>query len=331
VRRARSRGADEWLLIRVDRDADQAWHIDSALAPQPGEHDAVPMKAMRTIRMIALVVLAGMSVAPSAGASEPNGRVLYLQFCFTCHGAEGRGDGPDANILASPPRDLREGFLKKYTTDDLVRRVRAGRTLELALDLPALRARANDVEDIVAHLKRLPAVDWSLVEPGWSLYLDRCMLCHGLWGKPGASLPPGVRTPRDLGDPAFQRATGDTAIVCSVRHGCKGMPALTPRVPESVGPMLVAFVRLLSPGFELYSHYCAACHGDDGRGTRDLGEVPGMPSVIFDRAYFSHRDPEQLRESVWHMIAEQKPTMPHFRRQLTEAQARSIIEYLKQP
>jgi mono/diheme cytochrome c family protein len=289
------------------------------------------MNAVRTTSLIALIVLAGLRVAAAAGGSEPNGRTLYLQYCFTCHGAEGRGDGPDANILATPPRDLREGFLKKYPTDDLVRRVRAGRTLELALDLPALRARANEVEALVAHLKRLPTIDWSLVEPGWRLYVDRCELCHGPWGKPGPGLPPGVRQPRNLADPAFQHAVDKTAIVCSVRHGCKGMPALTPRVPESAGPPLAAFVRLLSPGFELYTRYCAACHGDDGRGTHDLGEVPGLPTVVFDRAYFSRRDPEQLRESMWHMIAEQKPQMPHLRRQLSEAQARSIIEYLKQP
>jgi len=35
VRRARRREADEWLLIkRSDRDADRAWHIESALSPR---------------------------------------------------------------------------------------------------------------------------------------------------------------------------------------------------------------------------------------------------------------------------------------------------------
>jgi mono/diheme cytochrome c family protein len=285
---------------------------------------------MAVTRVIALILLIGLNGRATAATSEPEGRILYVQFCFSCHGAEGRGDGPDVNILATPPRDLRGEFLKRYSTHDLVSRIRAGRALQLSLDLPALQARARKVEDVVAHLQRLPSIDWNLVETGWRIYLRRCAICHGMWGKAGTDLPAGVRRPRDLDDPAFQHATGDKAIVCSVRHGCQGMPALTPRVPESAGPPLVAFVRLLSPGFEIYSRYCAACHGDDGRGPRDRQDLPGLPHVVFDRTYFLHSEPERLRTAVWHMVAEQKPTMPHFRRQLTGTEARAIVDYLKQ-
>ena len=287
---------------------------------------------MRTDRLLALVyvLLAARLLAGSrVSAAAPDGSLLYTKYCASCHGANGRGDGPDAVIFSRPPRDLRSGFLDRYPTEELVQRIREGKPLELALDLPALRARAADVEAVVAHMKRLPAVNWKLVEPGRDLYAARCALCHGAFGKPGAALPEGVRTPRDLSDPGVQRSIDDRELVVLVRHGRQGMPALTPRLPEAAGPPLMAFVRLLSPGFTVYDTYCASCHGDDGRGVHANAPDIHPPQVVFDRAYFARRDPEELRGSVWHMIGEQQPKMPHYRWALDRAQAGAIVEYLK--
>lgn len=36
----------------------------------------------------------------------PVGRALYLDYCSTCHGAEGKGDGPLAGDWEKPPADL---------------------------------------------------------------------------------------------------------------------------------------------------------------------------------------------------------------------------------
>lgn len=286
---------------------------------------------------LGLAVVAGLGVerAPAATpqrenvAAVPDGALLYQLHCASCHGVGGRGDGPDAALFAAPPRNLRDGFLGRYNTEDLARRVRLGASLELALDLPALRARAGDVEAIAAHLERLPSIDWRLAERGQEIYVERCEFCHGPFGRPTASVPEGVRPPRDLADPAFQASVDRQALVTAVRHGRRGMPAITPRVGEEDARVLVAYVRLLSPGYELYSRYCEACHGADGRGTGSFGETRPRPTVIFDRAYFVRRDPEQLRSAVWHMLSEQKPAMPHFRTALTDAQVRAIIDWLK--
>ena len=279
-------------------------------------------------RILVVLLFLGAPVG-AAFAAEPDGRVLYQQYCLSCHGPSGRGDGPDATIFVVPPRDLHEGFLSRYATDDLVRRLRDGRALELGLDLAALRAHAQGVEDLVAHLKRLPGIDWDLVAPGWERYVDRCELCHGPTGRPGTILPCGVRCPRDLSDPKFQRSMSDKDLITAVRHGRKHMPALTPRVTVDEAKELAKFVRLLSPGFELYSRYCANCHGDDGRGVRAMSERVRLPKVVFDHAYFKAHDSDQLRTSVWHMLADEKPMMPHFRPLLSEAEARAIIEYVK--
>ncbi len=286
------------------------------------------MKIFRAV-LFAVVVLAVVGGRAAAADTHPNGQVLYVQYCERCHGVTGRGDGPDGEILVTPPRDLRSGVLERYSTDDLVRRLRSGVPLELALDPAALRTRAADVESLAGYLERLPAVDWRLVEEGQAVYLDRCELCHGRSGAPEWVLPSGAHAPRDLSDPELQRGLTELKLRRIVRHGWRGMPA--PNPPMSLGelPALLAFVRLLSPGYALYDRYCAACHGDDGRGTGSFAEESVRPTVRFDRAYFRRRDPEQVRTAVWHMLATARPAMPHFRRALSADEARAVILYLK--
>lgn len=274
-------------------------------------------------------VLASLLAGGAARAATPDGRALYVENCERCHGVTGRGDGPDAPLFASPPRDLQRGFLDRYPTEDLVRRIRSGVPLELALDLEQLRSRAREVEAIAAYLERLPAIDWRHVEEGQAVYVDRCELCHGRTGTPELTLPPGARAPRDLSDPAFQASVDEEELAALVRHGRAGMPAIGPPIAADELRSLAAFVRLLSPGYALYERYCAACHGDDGRGAGSLVEEGERPTVVFDRAYFRRRDPEQVRTAVWHMLATKRPAMPHFRRVLTPAEVRAIVAYLK--
>jgi len=61
---------------------------------------------------IAFVVLATADAAPF---QEPDAQVLelgkavYTDQCQSCHGAEGKGDGPAARFLSPPARDLTVG------------------------------------------------------------------------------------------------------------------------------------------------------------------------------------------------------------------------------
>lgn len=286
--------------------------------------------AQRWLRLGMAAWAIAMIAMPAAAAPAADGRRLYLDHCAPCHGITGRGDGPNVALFAIRPRDLREGFLAKYPSQDLARRVLDGRTLTLALDLPAMRRRAADVETLVAYMQRLPGIDWHSVDEGRLRYDDRCAACHGFYGTPPAPPPAGVRPPRPLADPAFQASVGDEAMVEIVRHGREGMPALTPRLSEADAVLVASFVRVLSPGFETYDQYCAICHGDHGIPDTSLGDAAPGPTSTFDRAYFARHDPEALRGSVWHMLDEHQPSMPHFRGVLTTAEAQAVVDYLKQ-
>ena len=45
-------------------------------------------------------------IAGQAYGGEDAGRTLYLRFCASCHGRDGRGDGPVAPALGEKPTDL---------------------------------------------------------------------------------------------------------------------------------------------------------------------------------------------------------------------------------
>ncbi len=272
-------------------------------------------------------------VAISAAAEEHSatsaGRGLFLRNCAPCHGDDGRGKGPNASLFLSKPRDLREGFLDTYDGDDLVRRVLDGRPLSLAVDVTALRRQSKEVGAIDQHIRKIAAVDWVAVENGWAIFAERCGACHGPFGESQGDLPPGVRAPRDLASAEFQKSLDDRALGMAVSHGRKGMPALVPRLRGADVGNVVAFVRILGPGFQSYSKYCGHCHGDDGVGVGNFDPGVGAPAITFDSEYIQKVDPIRFRESIWHMLRLQKPSMPHFRKQITEAETRAILDYLR--
>lgn len=292
------------------------------------------MRSAPRAALLGLTLL--LAASPDAAAlvqrGDVAGELLYQRECAPCHGPTGRGDGPEGVYFAPPPRDLHEGFLKLYPTGELVEKIRRGRDLKIEIDPAATRRRTQMVEAIVAHLERLPDVKWQPVERGAEIYAERCEACHGPLGtpSPGMRLPAGVQQPpRDLASAAYQRSVGDAQLLEVVRHGRAGMPAIPPLASEQQARDLVAYVRLLSPGFAYYSLWCGGCHGDDGRGDGVFAHGADAPKVVFDRTYLKAQDPEELRRNVLHMLERQEAAMPHFERVLSEKQAREIVDFLR--
>ena len=53
-----------------------------------------------------LLLSACVSACERSAPAEQAPREVYLRYCASCHGAEGRGDGPVAASLSRPPSDL---------------------------------------------------------------------------------------------------------------------------------------------------------------------------------------------------------------------------------
>jgi mono/diheme cytochrome c family protein len=107
------------------------------------------------------------------------------------------------------------------------------------------------------------------------------------------------------------------------------MPAIPGMQDDAKVEALLPFVRLLSPGFETYSYYCAPCHGDEGRGDGAFAVGASKPRVAFDRAWLAGKNPAQLRIDVIHMLSEHGARMPHFEGVLSDDELRAVIRHLR--
>jgi mono/diheme cytochrome c family protein len=106
------------------------------------------------------------------------------------------------------------------------------------------------------------------------------------------------------------------------------MSVVLPRVTEAEVADLIHFVRLLSPGFELYDRFCSTCHGFHGEGATGPLTTAPAPHFAFDANYFRTHTGDEIRQAIWHMLEEKFPCMPHFADTLSTPEVKAILLYL---
>src|SRR2546421_6191956 len=131
---------------------------------------------------------AGIAWPPGADAPEglPLGQRIYLRSCQTCHGPDGRGNGPAAPSMSPRPRDFTQGQLKYKST---------------AAEVPPTDGdllNAEEIKAVSSYVRSLgparnegvpvpvpPRVwpDPASLERGKTLYSESCAACHGLDGR----------------------------------------------------------------------------------------------------------------------------------------------------
>lgn len=109
-----------------------------------------------------------LSLWPLAGAEAADlehGHAVFRQHCQVCHGANGRGDGPVAELLDPRPRNFKDGLYKLRSTEsgelptdaDLLKTVRNGMH---GTAMPSF-AHLDDaaIADVIAFVKTLGGPD----------------------------------------------------------------------------------------------------------------------------------------------------------------------------
>ena len=151
------------------------------LAPAPGGEYATPMTRLGTI-LLALALVAGCGKkksnenaqpAPAAGSAEagsaaeavPTGpspaveaRQMFKTVCSTCHGADGRGDGPGAAALNPKPRDYTDKKWQASVTDQHIKDtiLKGGAAMGLSPAMPAqpqLKSKPEVVDQLVRIIR----------------------------------------------------------------------------------------------------------------------------------------------------------------------------------
>jgi mono/diheme cytochrome c family protein/thiol-disulfide isomerase/thioredoxin len=83
------------------------------------------------------------------------GRLAYQVHCARCHGAEGHGDGADAERLAPPPRDFASGRWRFAPTSEAVRQVIVAGIPGTAMPGWGTSLSRRELDGLVAHVLAL--------------------------------------------------------------------------------------------------------------------------------------------------------------------------------
>ena len=220
------------------------------------------------IASMAVAVLLSATVAPQrvrAQAPPPapdslTGSVSFDLYCASCHGRQGRGDGPAAAALRSRPADLtllsrnNRGVFPRERVIDVIEgsaRSPAHGTSEMPVWGPTLRALdASDArvpprfQNLVAFLESIqqPAAPLSAAAAappvdGAMIFRFYCAACHGATGRGDGSMAGQLRTmPPNLA--TLARRNGGVFPAERVRqviegagpaaHGSRDMPVWGP-------------------------------------------------------------------------------------------------------
>lgn len=116
-----------------------------------------------SLALLAVAAVAGVvawtrvQAAPPPNQDVTPGRALYTQYCASCHGPSGRGDGPSAAGLATKPADLTDGRLMNALPDEFLASVieRGGTAEGLAPTMPGFGQYLGDqqIRHVIAFIR----------------------------------------------------------------------------------------------------------------------------------------------------------------------------------
>jgi mono/diheme cytochrome c family protein len=116
----------------------------------------------RTHEMIVIVVLCAVVLGTALvahAADAEQGKKLYGQFCATCHGQSGKGDGAAAAALNPKPRDHTDKeYMSKLSDDDMLKVIKnGGASVGKSPLMPPWGASLKDdqIQDIIASVRTL--------------------------------------------------------------------------------------------------------------------------------------------------------------------------------
>ena len=269
------------------------------------------------------------------------GEVLYVRNCADCHGWEGNGNGPVGQVLLKKPPSLRRPELFTQNTEaELIARILLGKDLSVPLAPEAVKDNKEDVASLLTYLRRLPTISWEPVAVGQQAYDSLCVSCHGIYGRGDGLMSPSLSPqPRDLSDPTYQKKVTDDELFRIISEGRGAMPGVADVISVEDRRAIVTFIRLFSPGYELYDRFCGVCHGATGVppeiAQKELFEellgkdAPRTETPVFDKKYMQTHTDAHLREWVRHMLKEHRSVMPHFGGDLNAEEVRQILAYLR--
>ncbi len=210
----------------------------------------VPPRALDRWRDVFLAALGADAALdlPTRPVDLAAGARLYGQYCASCHGSRGMGDGPAGKGLNPPPPALGSAEVMRDVPPSLMYRIVSVGIAGTQMQGWAEELSADERWSIVSWLHGLRLPDSGAVAMGEGFWVQRCASCHGVAGASNGPMSASLsRLPRELSSFAWQADRSDAQIAAAIREGIPGtaMPATRDLTPVEVDG-LVAWVRSLS-------------------------------------------------------------------------------------
>ncbi len=105
------------------------------------------------------LALALFLVTVAVGQDAEKGKASFAQYCGSCHGATGKGDGPAGAALTPKPKDLTNPGYVKGLKDDYLRDLiaKGGPAVGKSPLMPPMGSalKPDDVNNIIAFIRSL--------------------------------------------------------------------------------------------------------------------------------------------------------------------------------
>ena len=214
-----------------------------------------------------------------SAASVVQGAALYPQHCARCHGAEGRGDGPDAAGLAVPPADLTAAHLWEHADGEMFWWLLHG--MAAPDGTPVMPGTAGVLSDderwALIDAVRARNAGLALHDGGAGLPQAGTGAATGPAGTGAGPRPSGGGGwPQPVGLPGFGLACrGRPPLTTADLHGrvlyvLAGAPAAALPAAAGAGVVAVVLTPAVAPGG------AAPCHADDPAAWEALAIVTGQ-------------------------------------------------------
>ncbi len=191
------------------------------------------------------------TAGPTDEAAVKRGAGVYGEFCASCHGRYGRGEGPLAGNLTRRPPDFSDSaWLGGRSDAAIVKGLTSASHSPMAI---ASLFDAATLTDAVAYIRRLsvPGKHVSLLQ-GRDIYQATCWACHGRNGDgrgPASSDLQDPR-PRDFTSPEFVIDGREEEIARTIAmgaeasfHGSSFMPAWGSQLSQQQIQDLIEYLR----------------------------------------------------------------------------------------
>lgn len=205
----------------------------------------------------ALLLLVGGGTAlaqegSTSGTAVERGAGIYGEFCSSCHGRYGRGDGPLAGNLTRRPVDFTDSAWLAGRSDAQIVDGLTNASHPAMAGMASLFDKAA-LMDAVAYIRRLsvPGKHVSVLE-GRDIYQATCWACHGRNGdgKGPASSELQNPPPRDFTSPKFVIEGREAEIAKTIKegaqasfHGSSFMPAWGHQLSDQQIQDLIEYIK----------------------------------------------------------------------------------------